>query len=163
MSPFARGSAIAFATARSGRNSFDLAPDARHRGIVAKLLEPLGRRQHLQAAFEPSIGGGYRRKASRRDNHQSEHPHATSCPLSFCIDYVQAAKTGNPWGRLVPSNNGMHVSDISGIFRIAVEQFDRNTLRSAQKADFDAGAWRMRFLGELYPLLLEIGGNRVDA
>src|SRR5262245_8939649 len=47
------------------------------------------------------------------------------------------------------ARNGMNKSGLSGIFRIAVEQFNRNPLRSPQKADLDAGARGVRFLGEL--------------
>src|SRR6185437_9104041 len=51
----------------------------------------------------------------------------------------------------------------SRVFRIAVQQLDRDALRPAQKANLDAWPWRMRLLGELDALLLEIGGDGVDA
>src|SRR4029079_2185848 len=51
----------------------------------------------------------------------------------------------------------------SGIFRIAVEQLDRDALRPAQKADLYPGPGRMRLLGELDTLLPEIGRDCIDA
>src|SRR4029079_7828085 len=51
----------------------------------------------------------------------------------------------------------------SGIFRIAVEQLNRDALRSAQKADLYAGPRRMRLLGKLDTLLPEIGRDCIDA
>src|SRR5664280_1000554 len=51
----------------------------------------------------------------------------------------------------------------SGVFRIAIQQLDRNALRPAQEADLDARPRRRRLLGELDALLLEVGGNGVDA
>src|SRR5665213_3556174 len=49
-----------------------------------------------------------------------------------------------------------------GVFRVAIQQLDRNALRSAQEADLDARPWRIRLLGELDTFLLEIGGDDVD-
>src|SRR5215467_7356459 len=51
----------------------------------------------------------------------------------------------------------------SGIFRVAVKQFDRYALRPTQETDLDAGPRRMRLLGEFDTFLLEVGGDRVDA
>src|SRR5262249_51179745 len=46
---------------------------------------------------------------------------------------------------------------------IAIEQLDRNPLRSADEADAQARPHGGGLLGELTALGLELGGNRVDA
>src|ERR1700747_2888258 len=48
------------------------------------------------------------------------------------------------------------------VFRIAVEQFDRNALGSTQKTDAHARTYRRGLAGEFDTFLLEIGGNRID-
>src|SRR6185437_13280332 len=50
----------------------------------------------------------------------------------------------------------------SGVFRVAIQQLDRNALRPAQEAYLDTRPRRIRLLGELDTLLLEIGGDDVD-
>src|SRR5690348_13702031 len=52
---------------------------------------------------------------------------------------------------------------VSSIFRIAVEQFDRDALRPTQKANLDAGSRRMRLLGELDAFGFEVGGDGINA
>src|SRR5262245_52184183 len=57
----------------------------------------------------------------------------------------------------------MHKPDLSGIFWIPVEQFDRNPLRPAQKADLDSRTRGMRLLRELHTLFFEISRNGIDS
>jgi hypothetical protein len=45
----------------------------------------------------------------------------------------------NRHDRFVSNKNGIYKSEISGIFRVAIKQFDRNALWAAQEAYFDAG------------------------
>jgi hypothetical protein len=45
----------------------------------------------------------------------------------------------NRHDRFVSNKNGIYKSEISGIFRVAIKQFDRNALWAAQEAYLDAG------------------------
>src|SRR5262249_27527239 len=48
------------------------------------------------------------------------------------------------------------------IFRVAIEQLDRNALRAAQKTDAHARPHRGRLAREFDALVFQIGGNRID-
>src|SRR5262245_65742478 len=57
----------------------------------------------------------------------------------------------------------MHKPDLSGIFWIPVEQFDRNPLRPAQKADLDSRTRGVRLLRKLHTLFSKIGCYGIDS
>src|SRR6266404_1593228 len=50
----------------------------------------------------------------------------------------------------------------SGIFLVALQQFDRDALRSADEADADAWSNGRRLFRELHTLGLDLGGHRID-
>src|SRR6185437_12177903 len=50
----------------------------------------------------------------------------------------------------------------SGVFRVAIQQLDRNALRPAEETYLDTRPRRIRLPGELDTLLLEIGGDDID-
>src|SRR5262245_25949075 len=57
----------------------------------------------------------------------------------------------------------MHNRDLSGIFWIPVEQFDRDSLWPAQKANLDSRTRGVRLLRELHTLFSEIRRDGIDS
>src|SRR5262249_40913873 len=94
---------------------------------------------------------------------RSNRPSANAAAVAMTV----AAASVRPNARMQSPLGITHLSQpivaCSRILRVAVEQFDRYSLRTPQETDLDAGARRVRFLGELDALFLQIGGDGIDA
>src|SRR5262249_53030940 len=64
--------------------------------------------------------------------------------------------------RVAVSTRGVAFGRCRTSHRLAIQQFDRNSLRAADEAYAHARSHRGRLLGELDALPLELGGDRVD-
>jgi hypothetical protein len=98
-----------------------------HGGVVAELFEPLGRRQHLQCAFDSTFGGrGLRGNEHNRTNRPSECSHALP-RLHGPAHLGERRQARQPMAPACPEQ----IAAGSAIFRVAIQKLDRNTLRPA--------------------------------